>query len=353
MLATAMGAVGFVTSGTTIVVRGRPRRASMRRPVAAMSLEAPPCAIKVIGVGGAGGNAVTRMLESGLESVEFLCANTDFQALSMFRDAPGAPKRQVIQLGEDACRGLGAGGDPIVGKSAAEESRASISKALNGGDLVFITAGMGGGTGTGAAPVVASIAKDLGCLTVGVVTKPFMFEGRRRMSQGTQGLEELRNAVDTLIVVSNDRLLETIPRNTPLTEAFSVADDVLRQGVSGISDIILRPGLVNVDFADVKSVMEEKGYALLGIGFGTGESRARQAATNAISSPLLDFPLTAAKGAVFNVKGGADMTLAEVNAAAEVIYDSLDSDANIIFGALVDDEYEGTISVTVVATGFE
>uniref|UniRef100_A0A7S0BIS9 Plastid division protein FtsZ n=1 Tax=Rhodosorus marinus TaxID=101924 RepID=A0A7S0BIS9_9RHOD len=348
-------AMGFVLSGVLSHpgLSRRCRSSSRRSGQVFMEYESPPCSIKVIGVGGAGGNAVTRMLESGLDSVEFLCANTDFQALTLFKESPGGGKRKIIQLGEDTCRGLGAGGEPAVGRQAAEESKPLLAKSLSGGDLVFITAGMGGGTGTGAAPVVASVAKELGCLTVGVVTKPFMFEGRRRMSQGNRGLEDLRDAVDTLIVVSNDKLLETIPNDTPLSDAFSVADDVLRQGVSGISDIILRPGLVNVDFADVKSVMEEKGYALLGIGFGTGDNRAKQAATNAIASPLLDFPLTSAKGAVFNVKGGNDMTLAEVNSAAEVIYNSLDADANIIFGALVDDEYEGTISVTVVATGFQ
>eukprot|EP00871_Galdieria_phlegrea_P001948 jgi/Galph1/2754/GphlegSOOS_G1432.1 len=291
------------------------------------------CKIKVIGVGGAGGNAVQRMLESGLQDVEFLCANTDAQVLGKFRDTYcQSSKNKAIQLGSETCRGLGAGGSPDIGKLAAEESRQLIADALNGGDLVFVTAGMGGGTGTGAAPIVADIARELGCLTIGVVTKPFSFEGRRRLQQAMDGLANLRERVDTLIVISNDRLLETVPKDTPLTQAFLFADEVL--------------------FQDVRSVMAEKGFALLGIGTASGDTRARDAATAAISSPLLDFPISAAKGAVFNITGGTDMTLSEVNQAAQVIYDSVDSDANIIFGAVVDESYKGKISVTVVATGF-
>ncbi|GJD12615.1 Cell division protein FtsZ [Galdieria sulphuraria] len=289
--------------------------------------------IKVVGVGGAGGNAVQRMLESGLQDVGFLCANTDAQALARFQEVYcQKTHHQVIQIGKQSCRGLGAGGNPEAGRVAAEESKEDIAKALQGGDLVFVTAGMGGGTGTGAAPIVADVARELGCLTVGVVTKPFAFEGRRRLQQAIDGLASLREKVDTLIVISNDRLLET--------------------GVGGISDIITKPGLVNVDFADVRTVMAEKGFALLGIGTASGDSRARNAATAAISSPLLDFPITSAKGAVFNITGGADMTLSEVNQAAQVIYDSVDSDANIIFGAVVDETFKGKVSVTVVATGF-
>ncbi|KAK4522366.1 hypothetical protein GAYE_HPESCF16G0246 [Galdieria yellowstonensis] len=311
------------------------------------------CKIKVVGVGGAGGNAVQRMLESGLQDVEFLCANTDAQALGRFRELYcQKTHHQVIQIGKQSCRGLGAGGNPEAGRLAAEESKEDIAKALEGGDLVFVTAGMGGGTGTGAAPIVADVARELGCLTVGVVTKPFAFEGRRRLQQALEGLSNLREKVDTLIVISNDKLLETVPKDTPLTEAFIFADEVLRQGVGGISDIITKPGLVNVDFADVRTVMAEKGFALLGIGTASGDSRARNAAIAAISSPLLDFPITSAKGAVFNITGGTDMTLSEVNQAAQVIYDSVDSDANIIFGAVVDESFQGKVSVTVVATGF-
>jgi cell division protein FtsZ len=304
-----------------------------------------PCIIKVIGVGGGGGNAVNRMVGC-VEGVEFWSINTDAQALSRSL----APN--TCNIGAKLTRGLGAGGNPEIGRKAAEESRDLIGEAVSAGDLVFVTAGMGGGTGSGAAPVVAEVAKEMGCLTVGVVTKPFAFEGRRRMQQANDAIANLRDRVDTLIIVSNDKLLQIVPDNTPLQDAFSVADDILRQGVVGISEIIVRPGLINVDFADVRSVMADAGSALMGIGTGSGKTRAQDAAIAAISSPLLDFPIEKAKGIVFNITGGHDMTLHEINAAAEVIYEAVDPNANIIFGALVDDNMENEISITVVATGF-
>lgn len=308
---------------------------------------APPCVIKVAGVGGGGGNAVMRMIDTGVIGVEFLAINTDAQALSRFQ---GIAK--TLNIGKEVTRGLGAGGIPENGKKAAEESRAEILKMLEGSDLVFVTAGMGGGTGSGAAPIVAEIAKEAGALTVGVVTKPFGFEGRKRMQQALAAIENLRAVVDTLIIVSNDRLLQIIPENTPLQKAFSVADDVLRQGVVGISEIIIRPGLINVDFADVRSIMGDAGTALMGIGRGSGKQRAQDAAAAAISSPLLDFPIEKARGVVFNIIGGNDLTLQEINAAAEVIYESVDPNANIIFGALIDENMSGEIAITVIATGF-
>jgi len=304
-----------------------------------------PCVIKVIGVGGGGGNAVNRMV-GGVEGVEFWSINTDAQALSRSL----APN--TCNIGAKLTIGLGAGGNPEIGRKAAEESRDLIGEAVSAGDLVFVTAGMGGGTGSGAAPIVAEVAKEMGCLTVGVVTKPFAFEGRRRMQQANDAITNLRDKVDTLIVVSNDKLLQIVPDNTPLQDAFSVADDILRQGVVGISEIIVRPGLINVDFADVRSVMADAGSALMGIGTGSGKTRAQDAAVAAISSPLLDFPIERAKGIVFNITGGQDMTLHEINSAAEVIYEAVDPNANIIFGALVDDNMENEISITVVATGF-
>mmetsp|Transcript_19625 Transcript_19625/g.30746 ORF Transcript_19625/g.30746 Transcript_19625/m.30746 type:complete len:405 (-) Transcript_19625:782-1996(-) len=304
-----------------------------------------PCVIKVIGVGGGGGNAVNRMV-GGVDGVEFWSINTDAQALSRSL----APN--TCNVGAKLTRGLGAGGNPEIGRKAAEESRDLIGEAVSGGDLVFVTAGMGGGTGSGAAPIVAEVAKEMGCLTVGVVTKPFAFEGRRRMQQAIDSIENLRERVDTLIVVSNDKLLQIVPDNTPLQDAFSVADDILRQGVVGISEIIVRPGLINVDFADVRSVMADAGSALMGIGTGSGKTRAQDAAIAAISSPLLDFPIEKARGIVFNITGGNDMTLHEINSAAEVIYEAVDPNANIIFGALVDENMENEISITVVATGF-
>ena len=302
--------------------------------------------IKVIGVGGSGGNAVNRMIASDVSGVEFWSINTDAQALTQ----SSAQKR--LQIGQKLTRGLGAGGNPAIGQKAAEESREEIAAALEGADLVFITAGMGGGTGTGAAPIVAEIAKELGALTVGVVTRPFTFEGRRRTNQADEGLGSLSGRVDTLIVIPNDKLLSVISESTPVQEAFRTADDVLRQGVQGISDIIIIPGLVNVDFADVRAVMADAGSALMGIGIGSGKSRAREAAMAAISSPLLEASIDGARGVVFNITGGSDLTLHEVNAAAEIIYEVVDPNANIIFGAVIDDRLQGEIRITVIATGF-
>jgi cell division protein FtsZ len=302
--------------------------------------------IKVIGVGGGGGNAVNRMIESDVVGVEFWSINTDAQALTL----AGAPSR--LQIGQKLTRGLGAGGNPAIGQKAAEESRDEIATALEGADLVFITAGMGGGTGTGAAPIVAEVAKEMGALTVGVVTRPFVFEGRRRTSQAEQGIEALKSRVDTLIIIPNNKLLEVIPEQTPVQEAFRYADDVLRQGVQGISDIITIPGLVNVDFADVRAVMADAGSALMGIGVSSGKSRAREAAIAAISSPLLECSIEGARGVVFNITGGSDLTLHEVNAAAETIYEVVDPNANIIFGAVIDDRLQGEVRITVIATGF-
>ncbi|MGI0485401.1 cell division protein FtsZ [Pantanalinema rosaneae CENA516] len=302
--------------------------------------------IKVIGVGGGGGNAVNRMIASDLLGVEFWSINTDAQALSQ----SAAPKR--LQMGQKLTRGLGAGGNPAIGQKAAEESRDEIAAALEGSDLVFITAGMGGGTGTGAAPIVAEVAKELGALTVGVVTRPFMFEGRRRTSQAEEGVAALQSRVDTLIIIPNDKLLSVISEQTPVQEAFRVADDILRQGVQGISDIITIPGLVNVDFADVRAIMADAGSALMGIGVGTGKSRAREAAVASISSPLLESSIEGARGVVFNITGGTDLTLHEVNSAAEIIYEVVDPNANIIFGAVIDERLQGELRITVIATGF-
>jgi cell division protein FtsZ len=302
--------------------------------------------IKVIGVGGGGSNAVNRMIASDVIGVEFWSINTDAQALTL----ADAPRR--LQIGQKLTRGLGAGGNPAIGQKAAEESRDEIATALEGADLVFITAGMGGGTGTGAAPIVAEVAKEMGALTVGVVTRPFIFEGRRRTSQAEQGIEGLKSRVDTLIIIPNNKLLEVIPEQTPMQDAFRYADDVLRQGVQGISDIITIPGLINVDFADVRAVMADAGSALMGIGIGSGKSRAREAAIAAISSPLLESSIEGARGVVFNITGGSDLTLHEVNAAAETIYEVVDPNANIIFGAVIDDRLQGEVRLTVIATGF-
>jgi len=309
-----------------------------------------PCVIKVVGVGGGGSNAIDRMMETRVAGVEFWAVNTDAQALGRSK-AKGA---SVLNIGMGVTRGLGAGGNPEVGRLAAEESKEEIAAMVMGTDLCFVTSGMGGGTGTGAAPVVSEVAKECGALTVGIVTKPFAFEGRRRMKQANEGIERLKKAVDTVILVSNNKLLEIIPENTPLERSFAVADDILRQGVVGISEIIVRPGLINVDFADVRSVMQGAGTALMGIGTGTGKTRAEDAAAAAISSPLLDSPIDEATGIVFNIIGGRDMSLVEVNRAAGVIYQSVDEDANIIFGALVDDSIsDGSVSITVLATGFK
>lgn len=303
--------------------------------------------IKVIGVGGGGCNAVNRMIASEVSGVEFWSINTDAQALT---NVPRAS--QHLQIGQKLTRGLGAGGNPAIGQKAAEESRDELAAALEGADLVFITAGMGGGTGTGAAPVVAEVAKEAGALTVGVVTRPFTFEGRRRTNQAEEGTAALQGRVDTLIIIPNDKLLSVISEQTPVQEAFRVADDILRQGVQGISDIITIPGLVNVDFADVRAVMADAGSALMGIGVGSGKSRAREAAMAAIASPLLESSIDGAKGVVFNITGGHDLTLHEVNSAAEIIYEVVDPNANIIFGAVIDERMQGEIRITVIATGF-
>ena len=303
--------------------------------------------IEVIGVGGGGSNAVNRMIDSDLEGVSFRVLNTDAQALLQ------SSAESRVQLGQNLTRGLGAGGNPSIGQKAAEESRDELQQALEGSDLVFIAAGMGGGTGTGAAPVVAEVAKQSGALTVGIVTKPFSFEGKRRMRQAEEGISRLAENVDTLIVIPNDRLKDVIA-GAPLHEAFRNADDVLRMGVKGISDIITCPGLVNVDFADVRSVMTEAGTALLGIGIGSGRSRALEAAQAAINSPLLEAArIDGAKGCVINITGGKDMTLEDMTSASEIIYDVVDQEANIIVGAVVDESMEGEIQVTVIATGFE
>ncbi len=303
--------------------------------------------IEVIGVGGGGSNAVNRMIASDLQGVGYRVLNTDAQALLQ----SSAQKR--MQLGQKLTRGLGAGGNPVIGQKAAEESRNELQESLQGADLVFIAAGMGGGTGTGAAPILAEVAKECGALTVGIVTKPFGFEGRKRMKQAEEGIARLAEHVDTLIVIPNDRLRDAIA-GAPLQEAFRAADDVLRQGVKGISDIITKPGLVNVDFADVRSVMTLAGTALLGIGVGSGRSRATEAAQAAMSSPLLESArIDGARGCVINISGGKDMTLEDMTTASEVIYDVVDPDANIIVGAVVDERLEGEIHVTVIATGFE
>ncbi len=307
----------------------------------------PAAIIKVIGCGGAGGNAVNKMIVNEIPGVEFIAINTDAQAL-------GASKSQTtINIGKSTTKGLGAGANPDIGRQAAEESSEEIRKALEGSDLVFITAGMGGGTGTGAAPVVAEIAKELGCLTVAVVTKPFSFEGQKRRRLGQEGLEQLKEKVDTLITIPNDKLLGLIDKKMPLTEAFSIVDEVLRQGIQGISDLITVHGEINVDFADVKSVMKDSGSALMGIGFGTGENRAAEAAKAAIESPLLERSIKGAKGLLLNITGGTDLSMFEINEAAELITDRVDADANIIFGAVINDSYTGEVKCTVIATGFE
>nr|GEV44154.1 cell division protein FtsZ homolog 2-2, chloroplastic-like [Tanacetum cinerariifolium] len=305
--------------------------------------------IKVIGVGGGGSNAVNRMIENAMKGVDFWIVNTDVQALRL---SPVFPN-QRLQIGQELTRGLGAGGNPDVGMNAANESRQSIEEALDGSDMVFVTAGMGGGTGTGAAPVIAGVAKSMGILTVGIVTTPFSFEGRRRAVQAQEGIASLRENVDTLIVIPNDKLLTAISPSTPVTEAFNLADDILRQGVRGISDIITIPGLVNVDFADIRAIMANAGSSLMGIGTATGKTRARDAALNAIQSPLLDIGIERATGIVWNITGGTDLTLLEVNTAAEVIYDLVDPSANLIFGAVIDPSISGQVSITLIATGFK
>ncbi|URE14604.1 TUP1-like enhancer of split [Musa troglodytarum] len=304
--------------------------------------------IKVIGVGGGGSNAINRMIESSMKGVEFWIVNTDVQAMRM---SPVFPENR-LQIGRELTRGLGAGGNPDIGMNAANESKESIEMALASADMVFVTAGMGGGTGTGGAPVIAGLAKSMGILTVGIVTTPFSFEGRKRTVQAQEGIAALRNNVDTLIVIPNDKLLTAVSPNTPVAEAFNLADDILRQGVRGISDIITVPGLVNVDFADVRAIMADAGSSLMGIGTATGKTRARDAALNAIQSPLLDIGIERATGIVWNITGGNDLTLYEVNAAAEVIYDLVDPGANLIFGAVIDQSLCGQVSITLIATGF-
>ena len=303
--------------------------------------------IKVIGVGGGGTNAVNRMVDSGIRGVEFVAVNTDRQALLLSKAA------SKIQIGEKITRGLGAGANPDIGAQAAEESRAEITEALRGADMVFVTAGMGGGTGTGAAPIVASCAKEMGILTIGVVTKPFTFEGKKRLSQADRGIESLKSKVDTLVVIPNDKLLQIIDRKTSIVEAFKMADDVLRQGVQGISDLIAVPGLVNLDFADVKTIMLNTGIAHMGIGRASGESRAEDAAKQAIQNPLLESSIEGARGVIINITGGANLGLHEVNTAAEIVQRSADPEANIIFGAVIDESIDEDIVITVIATGFD
>ncbi len=303
--------------------------------------------IKVIGVGGAGNNAVNRMIEAGIRNVEFIAVNTDRQTLN---ESKAGSK---IQIGEKLTRGLGAGANPDIGSQAAEESRAEIAEVLKGADMVFVTAGMGGGTGTGAAPIVASTAKDMGILTIGVVTKPFTFEGKKRLAQAERGVAALKGKVDTLVVIPNDKLLQVIDRKTSMIEAFRMADDVLRQGVQGISDLISVPGVINLDFADVRTIMLNQGMAHMGIGSASGENRAEDAAKQAIQSPLLETSIEGARGIIINITGGSDMGLHEANTAAELVQRSADPEANIIFGTVIDDSMGDEIQITVIATGFE
>ncbi|HLS22870.1 MAG TPA: cell division protein FtsZ [Pseudogracilibacillus sp.] len=303
--------------------------------------------IKVIGVGGGGNNAVNRMIEHGVEGVEFIAVNTDAQALNLSK------AETKLQIGEKLTRGLGAGANPEIGKKAAEESREQIEEVLKGADMVFVTAGKGGGTGTGAAPVIAEIAKEVGALTVGVVTRPFSFEGIRRQRQAKAGIESLKECVDTLIVIPNDRLLEIVDKNTPMLEAFREADNVLRQGVQGISDLIAKPGLINVDFADVKTIMSNKGSALMGIGVASGENRAVEAAKKAISSPLLETSIDGAKGVLMNISGGPSLSLFEVQEAADLVTSAADEDVNVIFGNVINENLKDEVVVTVIATGFD
>ena len=302
--------------------------------------------IKVIGVGGGGNNAVNRMVESELKGVQFLSVNTESQVLELSK------ADVTIQIGEKVTKGLGAGANPQIGEAAAQESREDIIKALEGADMVFVTAGMGGGTGTGAAPVVAECAKEVGALTVGVVTKPFAFEGKRRRAAAEKGIEFLTQKVDTIIVIPNDKLLQVVDKKCSLSDAFGKADDVLRQGIKGISDLIQIPGLINLDFADVKTIMTEQGEALMGIGVATGENRAADAAKMAINSPLLETSIDGAKGILLNISGSANLSLFEINEAAEIISDAADPDANIIFGSVIDESLGDKVQITVVATGF-
>jgi len=302
--------------------------------------------IRVVGVGGGGTNAVNRMMRGNLKGVEFIALNTDHQALMQ------SAAQHRIRIGAKVTRGLGAGGDPQKGHDAAEESRDELTKALTDSDMVFVTAGMGGGTGTGAAPIVAEIARESGALTIGVVTKPFRFEGMRRQRIAEEGIAVLQERVDTLITIPNERLMQVVDKKTTLAEAFKVADDVLRQGVQGISDLIVYPGLINLDFADVKAIMSGQGAALMGIGFGTGDTRAADAARDAVASPLLETTIAGAKGILLNITGGKDLTLYEVNEAAQLVSESADKDAQIIFGTVIDESIKDEVKITVIATGF-
>ncbi len=303
--------------------------------------------IKVIGVGGAGTNAVNRMIDSGLQGVDFIAINTDKQALTLSK----APTK--VQIGDKLTKGLGAGANPEVGKHAAEESREEISNIVKGADLVFVTCGMGGGTGTGAAPVIAELARDMGILTIGVVSKPFMFEGRQRMKNAEAGIERLKANVDTLVVVPNDRLLSVVTKGTSVTEAFRIADDTLRQGIQGISDLIAVPNLINLDFADVRTIMEARGLAHMGIGVGKGENRMVEAARQAVSSPMLETSIDGARAVLINITGGPDTSIIDINEAAQMITQAADPEANIIFGAGIDENLEDEVRITVIATGFE
>jgi cell division protein FtsZ len=322
----------------------------MPEPAPRLNRVAPDAAsylavIRVVGVGGAGLNALHRMMDAGISAVDFIAVNTDIQQLQV-SDAP-----TKIHIGRDLTQGLGSGADPDVGRLAAEESYDQIKQALRGSDMVFVTAGEGGGTGSGAAPVVARIARELGALTVGIVTLPFRFEGTKRKAQADAGVEQLRAACDTVIVIPNDRLLEVLDKSTSMLEAFRIADDVLRQGVQGITDLITMPGLINLDFADVRTIMSDAGSALMGIGFATGENRAREAAERALRSPLIDTELVGARGILLSIAGGDDLGLMEVNEAAEVIRGAATDETNIIFGATIDEQLTGQVWVTVVATG--
>jgi len=302
--------------------------------------------IKVIGLGGGGCNAVNRMIDAGLTGVDFFAINTDVQALR------NSKTNSTVQIGSGLTRGLGAGANPNIGREAADESREDLAMILDGADLVFITAGMGGGTGTGAAPVIAELARESGALTIAVVTKPFGFEGRKRMQAAERGIADLESKVDTLITIPNERILQIIEKRTPLNEAFAYADDVLRQGIQGISDLITQPGLINLDFADIKTIMTDAGSAMMGIGEGTGEHRAADAAQKAIASPLLETTIEGARGVIFNITGGLDLSMYEVNEAAEMIARAVDSEAQIIFGASIDPSLQGKVRVTVLAAGF-
>ena len=323
------------------------RVAPQIKPMEVVPEMTPIASIIVIGVGGGGCNAVNRMIKSNVKGMGFITVNTDAQAL-YHSEAP-----TKINIGKATTKGLGAGSNPDIGRQAAEESADEIREAIKGADMIFITCGMGGGTGTGAAPVIAELAKEQGILTVAVVTRPFAFEGHRRKTQSEEGLDNLRTKVDTLITIPNDRILSVIDKKTPITDAFMVVDDVLRQGVQGIADLITVHGMINVDFADVRTVMENAGSALMGIGYGTGENRAIEAAKAAIESPLLEMSIDGAKGVLFNITGGNDLSMYEVDEAARIITEASDAEANIIFGAVINDSYTGEVKITVVATGFD